>query len=186
MNKTACLALCLALSACGATVVRPQAPAHEAWKTLRVKVDALDPERSAALRAELARTGLFGEVALPAQFAQDNRAPDLIVSRVDEKVIGRTHGPFCFAYALSYLTLGLVPEVCDQRYEVRIDLTAPATGRGDELVVALTQRRILGWYGALSSLFGDWRFFGPGPGDPPLARTALLTERSRIDALLAP
>ncbi|MDI3258100.1 MAG: hypothetical protein QJR02_00010 [Sinobacteraceae bacterium] len=185
MKKIAGLALCLCLSACGATVIRPQAPEHADWKTLRVKVDPPDPDRAEALRAELDGTHLFGTVALPAQFAQDDRTPDLIVSRVDEKVMGRTHGPFCFAYALSYLTLGLVPEVCDQRYQVRIDLTAPATGRADQLTVELVQRRVMGWYGALSSLFGDWRFFGPGPGDPPLARAALLTERAKIDALLA-
>jgi hypothetical protein len=101
-------------------------------------------------------------------------------------VVGSTTGPFCLDYALSYLTVGIVPEVCDQRYQVDIDVTAPATGRAAQFRAELTQRRFIGFFGLISSAFGDWKFFGPAPGNPVLARGALLDQKGQIDGLMKP
>jgi len=123
MNRLACLALPLLLCACGATKIRPDSGGTGNWSNLRVKVQAQTPEATAQLQDELKRTGLFSE------FVSGEAQPDLVISAVDEKVIGSTTGPFCLNYALSYLTVGVIPEICDQQYEVDLDVTAPATGR---------------------------------------------------------
>ncbi|MDE0853735.1 MAG: hypothetical protein OSA97_04865 [Nevskia sp.] len=181
MKRLACLALPLLLCACGATRIRPDEATSANWQDLRVKVQARSPEETAQLRDELKRTGLFGSFVQPGS----GEAPaDLVISAVDEKVIGKTTGPLCLDYALSYLTVGIIPEICDQRYQVDIDVTAPATGRAAQFRAELTQRRFIGLFGAITSMFGDWRFFGPQPGNPVLARGALLDQKPQIDALL--
>lgn len=181
MKRLACLALPLLLCACGATKVRPDDQSTANWHELRVKVQAHTPEDSAQLQDELKRTGLFANFVQPGV----NDAPaDLVISAVDEKVIGKATGSFCFDYALSYLTAGIVPEVCDQQYQVDIDATAPASGRAAQFRAELTQRRFIGLFGAITSMFGDWHFFGPQPGNPVLARSALLDQKPQIDALL--
>lgn len=181
MKRLACLALPLLLCACGATRIRPDEAAPANWQNLRVKVQARSPEETAQLRDELKRTGLFGNFVQPGS----GEAPaDLVISAVDEKVIGKTTGPLCLDYALSYLTVGIMPEICDQRYQVDIDVTAPATGRAAQFRAELTQRRFIGLFGAITSMFGDWHFFGPQAGNPVLARGALLDQKPQIDALL--
>jgi hypothetical protein len=109
-----------------------------------------------------------------------------VISAVDEKVIGHTTGSFCFDYALAFVTAGIVPEVCDQRYQVNIDVTAPASGRAAQFSTELTQRRFIGLFGAITSMFGDWHFFSSQSGNPVLARSALLDQKPQIDALLKP
>lgn len=183
MNRIACLVLPLLLCACGATKIRPDAAGGTDWSNLRVKVQAQTPEDTAQLQSELKRTGLFGNFVQPAP----GEAPaDLVISAVDEKVIGTTTGPFCLDYALSYLTVGIIPEICDQKYQVDIDVTAPANGRAAQFRAELTQRRFIGLFGLISSAFGDWHFFGPQPGNPVLARGALLDQKGQIDGLLKP
>ncbi|MBL6752110.1 MAG: hypothetical protein ISP90_16435 [Nevskia sp.] len=169
-------------SACGATAVRPPQGEAADWRKLHVKVQT--PERSDAgfLADEVRRTGLFGKVSR----GPSNDASDLVISAIDEHPLGEVGGPFCLDYALAYLTAGIIPEVCDQRYEVVIDITAPATGRASQLRTELTQRRVVGLAGGVTSLFGDWRFFGPTPGDPTLARAALLNQREQVEALRGP
>ena len=179
MKRIACLALPLLLCACGATKIRPDDSTNTAdFRNLRVKVQAGSSDGTARLQDELKRTGLFGE------FVQGSMPADLVISAVDERVIGRTTGPFCLDYALAYLTAGIVPEICDQRYEVDIDVTAPASGRAAQYRAELTQRRFIGLFGAVTSMFGQWKFFGPEPGNPVLARSALLDQKPQIDALL--
>jgi len=178
MKRLACLVLPLLLCACGATKIRPDSGGNTDWHSLRVKVQAQTPEATAQLADELKRTGLFGD------FASGDAQPDLVISAVDEKVIGSTTGPFCLDYALSYLTVGVIPEVCDQQYQVDIDVTAPATGRAAQFRAELTQRRFIGLFGLITSAFGDWQFFGPQPGNPVLARGALLDQKTQIDGLL--
>jgi hypothetical protein len=181
MKRLAILALPLLLCACGATKLRPDVQSTANWQSLRVMVKAPAQEDSAALQSELKRTGLFGDIVQP---GADEAPVDLVISAVDEKVIGSPTGTFCFKYGLDYLTLGLVPEVCDQRYEVDIAATAPASGRAAQFRAELTQRRFVGLLGAIASMFGDWHFFGLRPGDPVLARGALLDQKPQIDALL--
>jgi hypothetical protein len=179
MKRLACLALPLLLCACGATKIRDESPSLANWSDLRVKVQGQNPDATAQLQDELKRTGLFSA------FVTGPDAPaDLVISAVDEKVVGETSGPFCFNYAFSYLTAGIVPEVCDQKYEVDIDVTAPATGRAAQFRAELTQRRFIGLFGLISSAFGDWKFFGPQAGNPVLARGALLDQKGQIDGLL--
>jgi hypothetical protein len=182
MRRLALLALPLLLCACGATKIRPEESGTAAdWRSLHVKVQGADAETTSQLQDELRRTGLF------AGFVSGADAPaDLVISAVDEKVIGSTTGPLCLDYALSYLTVGIIPEVCDQRYQVDIDVTAPATGRAAQFRAELTQRRFIGLFGLIASAFGDWKFFGPQPGNPVLARGALLDQKSQIDGLLKP
>jgi hypothetical protein len=183
MKRLACLALPLLLCACGATKIRSDVPSTANWHDLRVKVQAHTPEDSAQLEDELKHTGLFTNF-VPSGV---NDAPaDLVISAVDERVIGKTTGPFCFNYAFSYLTAGIVPEICDQQYQIDIDVTAPASGRAAQFQAELTQRRFIGLFGAITSMFGDWHFFGPQPGNPVLARSALLDQKPQIDALLKP
>ncbi|HWY24754.1 MAG TPA: hypothetical protein VNX47_07535 [Nevskia sp.] len=179
MKRIAFLALPLLLCACGATKIRPDNQSTADWRNLHVKVQAQTPEATAQLQDELKRTGLFGDLA-----AGSDAPPDLVISAVDEKVIGTTTGPFCLDYALAYLTAGIVPEVCDQQYQIDIDVTAPATGRAAQFRAELTQRRFIGLFGLISSAFGDWKFFGPQTGNPVLARGALLDQKSQIDGLL--
>jgi hypothetical protein len=182
MRRLALLALPLLLCACGATKIRPETQAGAPdWRNLRVKVQG-PAEAAGPLQDELQRTGLFANF-VPAGADQP---ADLVISAIDEKVIGSTTGPFCLDYALSYLTVGIVPEVCDQRYQVDIDVTAPATGRAAQFRAELTQRRFIGLFGLISSAFGDWSFFGPMPGNPVLARGALLDRKGQIDGLLKP
>jgi hypothetical protein len=169
-------------SGCGATAVRPPQEAHADWRKLQVKVQTPDRSESGLLEDEVRRTGLFGKVT---RGPSDDSA-DLVISGIDEKPLGQTGGPFCLDYAMAYLTAGIIPEVCDQRYEVTLDVTAPGTGRGTQLRTELTQRRVVGLAGGVTSLFGDWRFFGPTPGDPTLARAALLDQGSQLDALRRP
>jgi hypothetical protein len=189
MKRPACLALSLLLCACGATKIRPDdqlagpAANHAAgdWSQLRVMVRAPAGEDSASLQSELKRTHLFKDFVQP---GADESPADLVISAVDEQVVGPVGGTFCFQYALDYLTLGVLPEVCDQRYRVTISATAPATGHAAQFSVELTQRRFIGLFGLISSAFGDWNFFGPQPGDPVLARGALLQEKAQIDGLM--
>lgn len=180
MNRLAVLALPLLLCACGATKVRPDSPGSADWHSLRVAVKAQSPEATDTLKSELNSTGLFKEFVAPGEQA------DLVISAIDEKVLGTTSGPFCLDYALSYLTVGLIPEVCDQRYQVDIDVTAPASGRAAQFRTELVQRRFIGLFGLISSAFGDWHYFGPQNGNPVLARGALLDQKSQIDGLLKP
>jgi hypothetical protein len=178
MKRLACLVLPLLLCACGATKIRPDSAGSADWRNLHVRVQAQTPDATEQLQDELKRTGLFGA------FAAGDTTPDLVISALDEKVIGSTTGPFCLDYALSYLTVGVIPEVCDQKYQVDIDVTAPATGRAAQFRAELTQRRFIGLFGLISSAFGDWHFFGPQPGNPVLARGALLDQKTQIDGLL--
>jgi hypothetical protein len=183
MRRLALLALPLLLCACGATKIRPEEPGAAAadWHSLRVKAQGQDADATAQLQDELKRTKLFGS------FVSGADAPaDLVISAIDEKVVGSTTGPFCFNYAFSYLTAGIVPEICDQRYQVDIDVTSPATGRAAQFRAELTQRRFIGLFGLISSAFGDWKFFGPAPGNPVLARGALLDQKTQIDGLMKP
>jgi hypothetical protein len=182
MRRLVLLVLPLLLCACGATKIRPEESGSAAdWHSLKVKVQGADADTTSRLQDELQRTGLF------ANFVSGADAPaDLVISAVDEKVIGTTSGPFCFNYAFSYLTVGIVPEICDQHYQVDIDVTAPATGRAAQFRAQLTQRRFIGLFGLISSAFGDWKFFGPEPGNPVLARGALLDQKGQIDGLLKP
>lgn len=184
MRRPALLALPLLLCACGATKVRPDDPQATApdWSRLKVKVQAQDADTTAQLQDELKRTRLFPNLVSGA----DANA-DLVISALDEKVIGTTSGPFCFDYAFSYLTAGIVPEVCDQKYQVDIDVTVPATGHAAQFRAELTQRRFIGLFGLISSAFGDWKFFGPQQeGNPVLARAALLDQKGQIDGLMKP
>ncbi len=184
MKRIASLALPLLLCACGATKLRPDQPPSSAnWRELRVMARAPTPDETAALQSELQRTGLFAKL-VPA--GTDEAPVDLVISAVDEKIVGTATGSFCFDYALDYLTVGIVPEVCDQRYQVTIDVTAPGSGHAAQFQTELTQRRFIGLFGAMSSLFGDWHFFGPQPGNPVLARGALLDQKAQIDGLLKP
>ena len=181
MKRIISLALPLLLCACGATRIRPDDPSTANWHDLRVMVRAQAPEDSEQLQDELKRTGLFANFVQP---GSDNAPADLVISAVDEKVIGHTTGSFCFNYVAAYLTAGIFPEVCDQKYQVDIDVTAPASGRAAQFRAELTQRRFIGLFGAITSMFGDWHFFGPQPGNPVLARGALLDQKPQIDALL--
>jgi hypothetical protein len=181
MKRIAVPVFALLLCACGATKIRPQSPATADWHDLRVMVQAQTAEDSDRLRKELQSTHLFGRLDPPGPSAL---LPDLVISAMDERVIGETTGPFCLNYALAYLTAGIVPEICDQRYQVDIDVTVPVSGRAARFRAELTQRRFIGLFGAITSMFGDWRFFGPLPGDPILARAALLDQKGQIDALM--
>jgi len=181
MKRILSLALPLLLCACGATKIRPDNPSTANWHDLRVMVRAQTADDSEQLQSELKRTGLFSHFVQP---GTDETPPDLVISAVDEKVIGNTSGSFCFNYVLDYLTVGLVPEVCDQHYQVDIAVTAPGSGRAAQFRAELTQRRFIGLFGAITSMFGDWHFFGPQPGNPVLARGALLDQKPQIDALL--
>ncbi|MDR3417433.1 MAG: hypothetical protein P4L83_14745 [Nevskia sp.] len=182
MKRIVCAALPLLLCACGATKVRPDNPPAADWHSLKVAVRAHDADDTSRLRDEVNATGLFGPLAAT---GSTTAPPDLVISAIDEKVVSNTTGPFCLDYALSYLTAGIVPEICDQQYQVDIDVSVPATGRAARLRAELTQRRFIGLFGAVTSMFGDWHFFGPTPGDPVLARSALLGQRQQIDALLS-
>jgi hypothetical protein len=183
MRRLALLALPLLLCACGATKIRPEDPGATApdWHSLKVKVQAADPDSSAQLQDELKRTGLFENFV-----SGPDASADLVISALDEKVVGTTTGPLCLDYALSYLTAGIIPEICDQRYRVDIDVTSPATGRAAQFRAELTQRRFIGLFGLISSAFGDWKFFGPEAGNPVLARGALLDQKPQIDGLMKP
>jgi len=182
MKRLASLALPLLLCACGATRILPdQQPSSVNWRELHVMVRAQTPDETAALQSELKRTGLFDQFVQP---GADETPPDLVISAVSEKVIGSAGGSLCFDYALDYLTIGIVPEVCDQRYQVDIEVTAPGSGHAARFSVELTQRRFIGLFGAISSMFGQWHFFGPQPGNPVLARRALLDQKAQIDGLL--
>ena len=183
MKRIACLALPLLLCACGATRIRPDDPSTANWQDLRVMVRAQSPNDTEQLQSELKRTGLFGKFVQP---GTDSTPADLVISAVDEKVIGKTTGPLCLNYALSFVTVGIIPEICDQRYQVDIDVTAPATGRAAQFRAELTQRRFIGLFGAITSMFGDWHFFTSLTGNPVLARGALLDQKPQIDALLKP
>lgn len=180
MKRLACLALPLLLCACGATRIRQDVPNTGNWQNLRVKVQTGDAEETNRLKSELKSTGLFGP------FVEDGPA-DLVISAVDEHVVGRPAGGFCFDYALDYLTLGVIPEFCNQKYEVRIDANSPANGSAAQFSAELTQRRFAGWFGAITSLFGDWHFYGPQRNDNPvLAKAALQDQKQNIDQLLKP
>jgi hypothetical protein len=183
MKKLLGLPLAAALCACGATEIRPASAPSAEWSQLQVAVRAADAEDAARLQDELRRTRLFGAVQLA---PGDGGKADLLVTRLDQQLIGDPQGAFCFKYAASYLSAGLIPAVCDQRYRVNIELSAPASGRSEQLQVELTQRRVMGLYGAISSMFGDWQFWADTPGlNPPLTRAALLDQRPAIDRLLA-
>jgi hypothetical protein len=185
MKRLALLALPLILCACGATRVRPDVPNTGNWQNLRVKVQTGDSEQNQRLESELKRTGLFGP------FVQDGPA-DLVISAVDEHVVGRPTGPICVGYALDFLTVGIIPEVCDQKYDVRIDASSPATGSAAQYSAELTQRRFIGWFGAITSLGSGWHFFfadelfGANVGNPTLARAALQDQKPQMDQLLKP
>jgi hypothetical protein len=185
MKRLACLALPLILCACGATRIRPEVPDTGNWQNLRVKVQTGDAEQTKRLRDELKRTHLFGP------FVEDGPA-DLVISAVDEHVVGRPTGGFCFDYALDFLTLGVIPEFCDQKYDVRIDASSPATGSAAQFSAELTQRRFVGWFGAITSLGSGWHFFfadelfGENVGNPTLARAALHDQKPQMDQLLKP
>lgn len=187
MKRLACLALPMLLCACGATRIRPDVPNTGNWQNLRVKVQTGDAEETQRLKSELKDTGLFGP------FVEDGPA-DLVISAVEEHVVGRPTGAgwICVDYALDFLTLGIVPEVCDQKYEVRIDANSPATGSAAQFSAELTQRRFIGWFGAITSLGSGWHFFfaqnflGENGGNPPLARAALQDQKKNIDQLLKP
>lgn len=185
MKRLACLALPLLLSACGATKIRPEQPQASAdWKSLHVVVKAHDPDDTDRLYDELKRTGLFGEGLVKA--GGDTAPTDLVISGVDEHVVGTTSGPFCLDYAMSYLTAGIVPEICDQHYSVLIDATVPAKGQAAQFRADLVQRRFIGFFGLVTSAFGEWQFFGPQSGNPVLAKGALIDQKPQIDALLKP
>ena len=171
------------LTGCGATAIRPLPAEQPGWPNLMVKVHTPHPDDEPALRDEVERTGLFGKVA---RTAEEGDTAQLTISGIDERVDGKLGGPFCFDYAASYLTLGIVPEICDQDYDVTIEVTAPGSGRAEQVHAHLSQRRFIGLAGAFTSMFGQWRFFGPTPGDPALARAALLDRKAEIDALLKP
>ena len=174
----------LSLAGCGATYVRPLPPPDaKGWPALTVKVHTPDPEDAGALSDEVARTHLFAGVA---KTPEEGDTAQLTISGIEEHVDGKLRGGLCFDYAASYLTLGIIPEVCDQDYDVTIDVTAPGTGRAEQVHARLTQRRFIGFFGLVTSLFGKWHFFGPTPGDPVLARAALLDQKSEIDALMKP
>lgn len=183
MKRLACLVLPLLLCACGATRIRPDVPDTGNWQNLRVKVQTGDAEETKRLKSELKSTGLFGP------FVEDGPA-DLVISAVDEHVVGRPTGPsgwFCLDYALDYLTLGVIPEVCDQKYQVRIDANSPANGSAAQFSADLTQRRFAGWFGAFTSMFGGWHFYGPQQNDNPvLAKAALQDQKPQMDQLLKP
>jgi hypothetical protein len=182
MKRLACLALPLLLCACGATRIRPEQPEPAAdWKSLHVVVKAHDPDDTDRLYDELKRTGLFGDLV---KAGGDTGPTDLVISGMDEHVIGNTSGPFCLDYALSYLTAGIVPEICDQHYQVLIDLNAPGTGQAAQFRAELVQRRFIGLFGLITSMFGRWQYFGPQPGNPVLAQGALIDQKAQIDALL--
>jgi hypothetical protein len=184
MKRLICLVLPLLLCACGATRIRPDQPQASAdWKNLNVMVKAHDPDDSARLYDELKRTGMFGNLMQP---GGDAGPVDLVISGLDEHVVGNTTGPFCLNYALSYLTAGIVPEICDQHYQVLIDVNAPATGQAAQLHADLVQRRFIGFFGLVTSMFGQWQFFGPEPGNPVLAKGALIDQKPQFDALLKP
>jgi hypothetical protein len=184
MNKTVSAVMLGAVlaSGCGATAIRPLPASPADWRNLHVKVQTPDRSDAAFLQDEVSRTGLFGKVI----HGPSEEPADLIISAISEHPLGETGGPFCLDYAMAYLTAGIIPEVCDQRYEIVIDATAPATGRGQQFRSELTQRRIVGLAGGVASMFGDWRFFGPTPGDPTLARAALLTQQEQLDSLRKP
>jgi hypothetical protein len=181
MKRLACLALPLLLCACGATRIRPDVPNTGNWRDLQVKVQAGDAEETKRLKSELKSTGLFN------QFVEDGPA-DLVITAVDEHVVGRPKGSICLSYALDYLTLGIIPEVCDQKYTVRIDANSPANGSAAQFSVDLTQRRVAGWFGALTSLGSGWHFYGPEDqtSNPVLAKAALQDQKKNIDQLLKP
>lgn len=181
MKRLACLALPLLLCACGATRIRPDVPFSGDWQSVRVKVQTGDAEENKRLESELKSTGLFDA------FVKDGPA-DLVISAVDEHVVGRPTGNVCLSYALDYLTLGIIPEVCDQKYTVRIDANSPANGSAAQFSVDLTQRRVAGWFGALTSLGSGWHFYGPEDqnSNPVLARAALMDQKKNIDQLLKP
>lgn len=185
MKRLACLALPLLLCACGATRIKPDVPDAGGWQDLRIKVQTGDPEQTRRLKSELKSTGLFGP------FVEDGPA-DLVISAVEEHVVGKTTpgGFICVNYVLDILTAGIIPEVCDQKYEVKIDANSPATGSAAQFSAELTQRRFIGWFGAITSLGSGWHFFfadelfGENVGNPVLAHAALQDQKQNIDQLL--
>ena len=168
------------VSACGATIVRPEPEAAPDWRKLKVKVQTPAGTDPIFLQNEVSRTGLFADVSR----SEGDTSPDLVISNIDEHSVGKVTGPFCLDYALAYLSIGIFPEICDQQYSVVVTVTAPATGRAAVLNGEFTQRRFIGFAGVVASMFDGWHFFGPSPSDPALARAALLSQRGEIDGLM--
>jgi len=142
------------LSACGAMTAPPSLTAAERARIAAARLDlSLGVGRHAAswpredLVAALAQSHLFRRVDRLEAFGE---APDLVAT---VQVFGN---PDSTLPIVTFVTLGIIPNVAKGHDGVRVTLVAPATGRTLEIRIDQKDLVILGWSGAFLLGSEEW------------------------------